>query len=224
MSLRLILLGAPGAGKGTQAKRVADAHGLPHISTGDIFRKHLKEGTELGRQVQQYLEGGRLVPDELTCAIVADRLNEPDCAKGYILDGFPRSVGQAEALSALLAKKGQEIDAAVDIAVPDSEIVDRLSARRSCPVCGNIYNLKYSPPPDGGNACGREGCPGQLVQREDDKEETIRERLRVYHETTEPVIGYYRNQGLLHEIPASGLSPDAVYAKIEDVLATLSGT
>ncbi len=210
MAQRIVMLGAPGAGKGTQAIRLAESMSVPHISTGDIFRKHLREGTDLGKQVQSYLDSGGLVPDELTCGIVASRLAEPDCEKGYILDGFPRSLPQAEALKKMLGERGDQIDLAIDIDVPDEEIVERLSARRSDPETGAVYNLKFSPPPP--------ELADKLIQREDDKPETITQRLRVYHETTEPIIGYYRNEGILKSVPGSNATPDQVYEAIEALL------
>ena len=149
MGRRIVMLGAPGAGKGTQAVRIAARLAVPHISTGDIFRAHLKNGTAIGRQVQPYLDAGQLVPDELTCAIVADRLQADDCRGGYVLDGFPRSVPQAEMLTKLLRDHGDDLDMAIDIAVPDEEIVGRLAARRFCPKCGKIFNLKFSPSGNG---------------------------------------------------------------------------
>lgn len=210
MGLRIIMLGAPGAGKGTQASRIAESRGLPHISTGDIFRKHLKDGTELGQQVQQYLNAGELVPDELTCAIVADRLTEGDCANGYILDGFPRSQPQAEALKKMLEERNESIDVAIDIDVPDADIIERLSARRTDPETGAVYNLKFNPPsPE---------VAEKLVQRDDDKPETIRQRLSVYHETTKPIIDYYEKEGILESIASAGLTPDEVYTKVEAIL------
>ena len=212
MGLRIVMLGGPGAGKGTQAVRMAEDRGLPHISTGDIFRKHLKEGTELGRQVQSYLNSGALVPDELTCAIVADRLAQPDCAQGFILDGFPRSLPQAEMLDKLLTEKGEPLDVAIEIAVPDEEIVERLSARRSDPETGTIYNLKFNPPPP--------EVADRVIQREDDQPETIRQRLAVYHETTEPIIDYYRERGLLKSVNGSA-PPDEIYQRINEVLDNL---
>ncbi len=200
------MLGAPGAGKGTQAVRMAVELGVPHISTGDIFRKNLKEGTELGKKVQGYLNSGGLVPDELTCDIVADRLQEADCANGYILDGFPRSIPQAEMLKAFLAKRGEKIDAAFNIDVPDEEIVDRLSARRTDPETGAIYNLKFSPPPA--------DVAARVIQREDDKPETVLARLRTYHETTEPIIEWYGKEGVLKNVDSRSASPDEVYARV----------
>ncbi len=218
MSLRIVLLGAPGAGKGTQAKRIAAKYDIPHISTGDIFRKHLKEGTELGKQVQQYLDSGGLVPDDLTCAIVADRIAEPDCANGYILDGFPRSQTQAERLQEILNERGEAIDIAIDIEVPDEEIIERLSARRSCGTCGEVYNLKFDPPKGDGKTCEKTDCPGELIQRTDDKPETIRQRLNVYHETTKPVRSFYESLGLLKTVSGADSTPDDVYKAIEAIL------
>lgn len=220
MALRMVLLGAPGAGKGTQAKRIAEAHGILHISTGDIFRDNLKRGTELGNKVKAYMDQGALVPDEVTCEVVEDRLSQPDCAAGYVLDGFPRSVPQAEMLDGFLARNGQKLSVVLDIDVPDEDIVKRLTARRTCAKCGAIYNMLYNPPSDG-KTCGREGCDGEVVQRDDDKEETVRNRLKVYHETTEPLLGYYREKGLLRSVPGSGLPPDAVFEKVEEVLETV---
>lgn len=214
MGLRIIMLGAPGAGKGTQAKRIADVHGLPHISTGDIFRANLREGTPLGLEAKKYMDAGRLVPDELTCRIVAERIAQPDCVKGYILDGFPRSLPQAEEFKRLLDGRGDNVDVAINIDVKDEEIIDRLSARRSCPTCGAIYNLKFGPPKKAG-VCDVDNV--ELIQRKDDCEETIRERLRVYHETTEPIIAYYEKQGILKTIVGTGASPDDVFRKIEEL-------
>jgi len=204
------MLGAPGAGKGTQAVRMAKEMGIPHISTGDIFRKNLREGTELGKKVQGYLNSGALVPDELTCEIVADRLQESDCANGHILDGFPRSVPQAEMLTGFLAKRGEKIEVAVNIDVPDEEIVGRLSARRSDPETGAVYNLKFNPPPP--------EIADKLIQREDDKPETVKARLETYHETTEPIIAYYGELGVLKNVPGSNATPDEIYQRIMDVL------
>ncbi len=219
MGLRVVILGAPGAGKGTQAARMAQAYDLPHVSTGDIFRAHLKEGTDLGGQVRQYLDAGRLVPDELTCDIVAERLGENDCAQGYILDGFPRTLAQAKMLDQLLAEWEKGLDLALSIDVADSEIVERLTARRLCPRCGAIYNLKFGPSKKGAY-CERESCEGvELVQRGDDKEETIRERLNVYHDVTEPIVAYYEKQALLKTIVATGQSPDNVFARIEEIVS-----
>lgn len=217
MGLRIVMLGGPGAGKGTQAKRMAAAYALPHISTGDIFRANLKEGTPLGLKAKGYMEAGKLVPDELTCELVADRVVQADCREGYILDGFPRSTPQAEEFQRLLDARGDKLDVAINIDVTDDEIVDRLSARRSCPECGGIYNLKFSPPKREGFCDACENF--ELIQRKDDQEETIRERLHVYHETTEPIISYYEQQGILKTISGTGMSPDGVFAKIEEILS-----
>lgn len=216
MGLRIVMLGAPGAGKGTQAKQLAEKHGLPHISTGDIFRAHLREGTALGLQVKGYLDSGRLVPDQLTCAIVADRTAQADCKNGYILDGFPRSLPQAEEFQRLLTDRGEKVDLAINIDVANGEIVDRLTARRSCPKCGAIYNLKFKPPKKN-NTCDLDG--EALIQRQDDKENTVRDRLEVYHETTEPIIDYYGRQGVLKTVQGAGSTPDAVFTKVEEIVS-----
>ncbi|HOT52323.1 MAG TPA: adenylate kinase, partial [Candidatus Hydrogenedentes bacterium] len=188
MGLRIVMLGGPGAGKGTQAKRMSEAYKLPHISTGDIFRANLREGTPLGLEAKKYMDAGKLVPDQLTCEIVADRIAQGDCAGGYLLDGFPRSLPQAETFQQLLSSRGETLDLAINVDVNDDVIVARLSARRSCPKCGAIYNLQFGPPKKEG-VCDVDG--EALIQRQDDQEATIRERLRVYHETTEPIIAYY---------------------------------
>ncbi len=210
MGLKIVMLGAPGAGKGTQAVRLAQELGIPHISTGDIFRKNLREGTDLGKQVQGYLNSGGLVPDELTCEIVADRLAQEDCASGYILDGFPRSIPQAEMLKAFLEKRGGGIDAAINIDVPDEEIVGRLSARRSDPETGAVYNLLFNPPPA--------ELADRLIQREDDKPETVQSRLATYHETTEPIIEWYGKEGVLKNVSGTSAGPDEVYARVMEVI------
>jgi len=216
MDLKIVMLGAPGAGKGTQAKRMAEKYGLPHISTGDIFRAHLREGTPLGQQVKGYLDSGKLVPDELTCAIVADRTAQDDAKNGYILDGFPRSLPQAEEFQRLLEERGEKINLAINIDVTDDEIVDRLTARRSCPKCGAIYNLKFKPPKND-NVCDLDG--EQLIQRQDDKEDTVKERLNVYHETTEPIIEYYDRRGVLKTVEGTGSTPDDVFKKVEEIVS-----
>jgi adenylate kinase len=218
MGLRIVMLGGPGAGKGTQAKRMAVAYGLPHISTGDIFRAHLRDGTPLGKQVKQYLDSGGLVPDALTCEIVADRIRQADCANGYILDGFPRSLPQAEEFHRLLTSRGEGADLAINVDVTDEEIIGRLTTRRSCPKCGAIYNLKFGPPKRAG-VCDADG--EALIHRDDDKEATICERLRVYHETTEPIIAFYDKQGILKTVNGTGSTPDAVFRKIEEIIAAV---
>lgn len=216
MGCRIAVLGAPGAGKGTQAVRIAQRFEVPHISTGEIFRAHLRDGTAIGREVQPYLDAGRLVPDELTCAIVSERLQADDCRRGYALDGFPRSLPQATALMRLGAC-GEGLDTAIDIDVPDEELVDRLTARRFCPKCGKVFNVKFSPSANG-DACDAPGCGGLLERRSDDEEDTIRERLRVYHETTKPMMEYLESLGILRTVPAAHASPDDVFKKVEELL------
>jgi adenylate kinase len=212
-------MGAPGAGKGTQAKRIAEAHGVPHISTGDIFRRHIEEDTELGRKAKVYMDCGHLVPDELACAIVERRIAKPDCHKGYVLDGFPRSVNQARQFDHVIARCEEPLTMVINLLVQDEEIVERLSARRTCPRCGAIFNMKFNPPRDGG-VCDIPDCSqAPLVQRDDDKEGTVRERLRVYHETTEPLLGYYAAQGLLANVNGEGATPGEVFEKVEEVIA-----
>jgi adenylate kinase len=215
VALRIVILGGPGAGKGTQARRIASQRAIPHISTGDILRLHLEQHTALGAQVKPYLDHGNLVPDALICEIVKVRLAEADCANGFVLDGFPRAMAQAEALADWMAAQGTHVAVALEIAVPDREIIDRLSARRTCHECGAIYNLKFKAPKDE-TRCDK--CSGALVQREDDQESTIRERIRVYHETTTPLTRYYRDRGVLRTIECVGLSPDEVFEKVEEVL------
>lgn len=195
--MKIIMLGAPGAGKGTQAKSIAQRYGLPHISTGDIFRANIKNGTELGKKAKAYMDQGMLVPDELTLELIMDRFGQDDCQKGYVLDGFPRTIPQAEALTAALSEKGEAIDYAIDIAVPDEAIVSRMSGRRACLTCGATYHVAFNPPEKEGvcNVCG-----AQLVQRDDDKPETVKKRLKVYHEQTQPLIEYYKEQGVLRQV------------------------
>lgn len=222
--VRIVLLGGPGAGKGTQAMRLAEEFGIPHISTGAYFRDQLERETELGERIRVFMDTGSLVPDELTCEVVESRLKEPDCARGYVLDGFPRSLPQARILDELLAARGETLDVAIDLEVPDEEIVARLTARRTCPVCGKIFNLKFDPPTSDGKRCNRTGCDGSLVTRADDTEETVRERIRIYHQTTEPIIKYYKERGLLHVVVEGGLGPDEVFDKVEEVVHSLSRT
>lgn len=209
MALRIVLLGAPGAGKGTQAVRMAQEMGVPHISTGDIFRKNLREGTELGKKAQEYMNKGALVPDSLTCDLVADRLQQLDCSNGYILDGFPRSLPQAEMLTAFLEKRGEKIDFAINIDAPDSLIIKRLTARRSDPETGEVYNLIFNPPPP--------EIADKLIQRDDDKPETVKARLETYYKTTAPIIEYYQKLGVLVNISGEG-SPEEIYQNIMAIL------
>ena len=212
--MRLILLGPPGAGKGTQAKRLIERYGIPQISTGDILRAAVREGTELGKTAKQYMDAGKLVPDEVVIGIIEERLKEPDCAKGYILDGFPRTVAQADALTEVLARMGQSIDHVVSIEVPDEELVERLTGRRTCRNCGAMYHVKFSPPKKPG-VCDK--CGGELFQRDDDKEETIRARLKVYQDQTAPLIAYYEKAGLLRRVSGVG-TVDEIYERILGVL------
>ena len=183
--MKIIMLGAPGAGKGTQAKQIADKYGVPHISTGDIFRANIKNGTELGKKAKEYMDQGLLVPDELTCDLVMDRIQQDDCKNGFILDGFPRTIPQAEALTAALEKIGQKMDYAIDVDVPDENIVKRMGGRRACVGCGATYHLVYAAPKKEG-IC--DNCGAELILRDDDKPETVQKRLGVYHEQTQPLI------------------------------------
>ena len=199
--MRLILLGPPGAGKGTQAKKLVAKYGIPQISTGDILREAVKNQTDLGRKAKSYMDEGALVPDEVVVGIIRDRLRDGDCAKGYILDGFPRTVPQADELAKALEEMGQSIDAVLSIVVPDEELIRRLTGRRTCKECGAGFHVVYKKPAREG-VCDQ--CGGPLIQRDDDKEETIRNRLAVYNEQTEPLIAYYRKAGLLREIQGTG--------------------
>lgn len=219
MALRVVLLGAPGVGKGTQAKKLARQFEVPHISTGDIFRRHVEQGSELGTLVRGYMKNGTLVPDDLTCEVVESRLSERDCSDGYILDGFPRSMPQAAHLTEYLAEHGEGISLAISIDVPDDELTERLCARRFCPTCGAIYNMKFDPPANDAR-CDRNDCGEPLKQRADDTEETVRERLRIYHETTEPILAYYEARNQLQTIPGAGLAPAEVYERIGEVIAS----
>ncbi len=208
--MKLIMLGAPGAGKGTQAARVAAELKVPHISTGDIFRSNIKNGTELGRKAKEYMDAGKLVPDELTCDLVADRIAQDDCKGGFILDGFPRTIPQAEALDKVLSSRGEKVDYAVNIDVPDAAIVARMSGRRACVSCGATYHIEFNPPKKEG-IC--DVCGAELILRADDKPETVQTRLDVYHEQTQPLIDYYAKQGAL--VTVDGTQPmDEVFAAI----------
>ncbi len=195
--MKIIMLGAPGAGKGTQAKKIADRYGIPHISTGDIFRANIKEGTELGRKAKSYMDAGNLVPDSLTLELVMDRIHQPDCENGYVFDGFPRTIPQAEALEKALKEDGQSIDFAIDIEVPDEHIVTRMGGRRACTGCGATYHTVFAPPKTEG-VCDR--CGGELTIRDDDKPETVQKRLGVYHQQTQPLIDFYQDKGCLVQV------------------------
>ena len=212
--MKIIMLGAPGAGKGTQAKQIEQAYDIPHISTGDIFRANIKEGTELGKKAQEYMDKGLLVPDELVCDLVVDRIHKDDCEKGYILDGFPRTIPQANALDEALAKDGEKIEFAIDIEVPDENIINRMSGRRSCKDCGAIFHVQYNPPKKE-NCC--DVCGGELVLRDDDKAETVKKRLDVYHEQTAPLIAHYKEAGSLHEIDGTQ-DIKVVFEEIKSIL------
>ncbi|NJD02135.1 MAG: adenylate kinase [Ruminiclostridium sp.] len=199
--MRLVLLGAPGAGKGTQAVNLSQKLKVPHISTGDIFRYNIRNGTPLGKMAKEYIDKGGLVPDEVTIGIVKDRLAQKDCSNGFILDGFPRTIPQAESLDSVLLDMGVNLDYAVDIFVPDTEIIRRLSGRRVCPACGMTYHIHFEPPEKDG-ACN--GCGAALIQRDDDREATVLNRLETYHRQTEPLIGYYKAKGRLLVVDGQG--------------------
>ena len=212
--MKIVMLGAPGAGKGTQAKMIAAKYQIPHISTGDIFRANIKNGTELGKKAKSYMDQGLLVPDELTVDLVIDRLAQDDCRNGYILDGFPRTIPQAEALDAALAKLGEKMDYAIDVDVPDENIVSRMSGRRACTGCGATYHIVYNPSKKG-ECC--EVCGEKLILRDDDKPETVQKRLNVYHEQTQPLIDYYTKQSILRTVDGTQDLND-VFAEIVKIL------
>ena len=212
--MKIVMLGAPGAGKGTQAKMIAAKYQIPHISTGDIFRANIKNGTELGKKAKSYMDQGLLVPDELTVDLVIDRLAQDDCKNGYILDGFPRTIPQAEALDAALAKLGEKMDYAIDVDVPDENIVSRMSGRRACTGCGATYHIVYNPSKKG-ECC--EVCGEKLILRDDDKPETVHKRLNVYQEQTQPLIDYYTKQSILRTVDGTQDMND-VFAEIVKIL------
>ena len=212
--MKIIMLGAPGAGKGTQAKMIAEKYGVPHVSTGDIFRANIKNGTELGKEAKEYMDKGLLVPDELTCDLVVDRISKPDAAAGYVLDGFPRTIPQAEALTRALNERGEKIDFAVNVEVPDENIVRRMGGRRACLKCGATYHVEYNAPKVE-NVC--DVCQGELVLRDDDKPETVLKRLGVYHEQTQPLIDYYTQSGILKEVDGT-IDINDVFAAIVNIL------
>jgi adenylate kinase len=199
--MNIILIGPPGAGKGTQAKRMIDRLGVPQISTGDMFRAAVKDGTPMGKKAKEYMDKGALVPDEVVIGVVNERFGKPDCKKGFILDGFPRTLEQAKALDGLLKKLGTRLDHVVVIEVPDDYLVDRLTGRRTCRGCNYMHHIKYDPPKKPG-VCDK--CGGELYQRDDDKEETIRQRLKTYHDQTSPLIKYYSTQGVVRKIDGTG--------------------
>ncbi len=197
MSMKIIMLGAPGAGKGTQAKMIAEKFNIPHISTGDIFRANIKNGTELGKKAKEFMDKGQLVPDELTVEILLDRVAADDCKNGYVLDGFPRTIPQADVLDKELTKLGDKVDFAINVDVPDENIVRRMSGRRACLKCGATYHIEHIPPKQEG-ICDK--CGSELVQRDDDKPETVQNRLSVYHEQTQPLIDYYNKKNILKSV------------------------
>lgn len=211
--MNVILLGPPGAGKGTQAEGIVKEYGLIHISTGDMLRAAVKNGTEMGLKAQEYMTKGALVPDEVVIGIVRDRIAEPDCEKGFLLDGFPRTVAQADALDGELSKLGKQIDVVLNIVVPDEELLGRLTGRRICKSCQKPYHVMFKPPAVEG-VCD---CGGELYQRADDTIETVKNRLDVYHGQTSPLIEYYNNKGILADIDGTK-SVNDVFAEIKDAL------
>jgi adenylate kinase len=212
--MNIILLGPPGAGKGTQAKMLVDKYGIPQISTGDILRANLKAQTELGLEAKKYMDAGKLVPDEVVIGIINNRLKESDCQKGYMLDGFPRTVAQAEALDKILAEGGSGIDDVISIEVPNEELMGRLTGRRTCRQCGQGFHVMFDPPKQEG-VCDK--CSGELYQRDDDNEETVGNRLKVYADQTQPLIDYYTAKGLLRPIKGVGKMSE-VFDRIVAVL------
>lgn len=214
MDMKIIMLGAPGAGKGTQAKMIAEQYAIPHISTGDIFRANIKNGTDLGMEAKKYMDQGLLVPDELTVRILLDRVAKDDCRDGYVLDGFPRTIPQAQVLDKALEEIEDKIDFAIDVDVPDENIIKRMGGRRSCSKCGAIYHLEYIPPETEG-IC--DSCQGELVLRDDDKPETVKNRLDVYHKQTQPLIDFYEKKGILKTVDGTQNMKD-VFAAIVAIL------
>ena len=212
--MKIIMLGAPGAGKGTQAKMIAEKCGIPHISTGDIFRANIKNGTELGAKAKEYMDKGLLVPDELVCDLVVDRIQQADCEKGYILDGFPRTIPQAEALENALNAIEQKLDYALDIDVPDENIINRMSGRRACVGCGATYHVLFNPTKVEGKC---DVCGESLILRDDDKPETVKKRLDVYHTQTQPLIDFYTERKVLVEVDGTQ-SMDKVFDDIMKIL------
>lgn len=208
--MRLVLLGAPGAGKGTQAKKLIEKYGIPQISTGDLLRAAVSAGTPLGKEAKSYMDKGELVPDRVVLGMVEERLKQDDCKKGYILDGFPRNVSQADALDKMLSSLGMSLDAALSVDVPFDDLMKRLTGRRTCKSCGQMYNIYFNPPKKEG-ICDK--CGGELFQRDDDKEETIKKRLEVYNSQTAPLIEYYSKKGILKSVSGTG-SIDEIFNNI----------
>lgn len=214
VKMKIIMLGAPGAGKGTQAKMIAEKYGLPHISTGDIFRANIKNGTELGKEAKEYMDKGLLVPDELTVRLLLDRVAQDDCKNGYVLDGFPRTIPQAEVLDEKLSELGEKVDYAINVDVPDENIVNRMSGRRACLNCGATYHIVSIPPKKEG-IC--DVCASALVLRDDDRPETVQNRLKVYHEQTQPLIDFYEKKGVLRSVDGT-LPMEEVFTAITKIL------
>ena len=212
--MKIIMLGAPGAGKGTQAKMIAEKYQIPHVSTGDIFRANIKGQTPLGMEAKKYMDECKLVPDELTVKILLDRVAQDDCKNGYVLDGFPRTIPQAEVLTEALDKMGDKIDYAIDVAVPDENIVKRMSGRRACVTCGATYHIVHIPPKVE-NICDK--CGSELILRDDDKPETVLNRLKIYHEQTQPLIDYYTGKGVLKTVDGTK-DMNNVFADIVGIL------
>jgi adenylate kinase len=212
--MRIVLLGAPGAGKGTQAKKLIEKYGIPQISTGDLLRAAVAAGTPLGKEAKSYMDKGELVPDSVVLGMVEERLKKDDCKKGYILDGFPRNTAQAGALDKMLAALNMSLTAALSVDVPFEDLMKRLTGRRTCKSCGQMYNIFFSAPKKEGT-CDK--CSGELFQRDDDKEATIKKRLEVYTAQTEPLIGYYKNKGILKSVSGTG-SIDDIFKKVTEVL------
>ena len=212
--MKIIMLGAPGAGKGTQAKMIAEKYQIPHVSTGDIFRANIKNGTQLGMEAKKYMDQGQLVPDELTVKILLDRVAQSDCANGYVLDGFPRTIPQAEVLDKALNELGDQIDFAINVDVPDENIVRRMSGRRACLSCGATYHIEHILPKKEG-IC--DNCGQPLVLRDDDKPETVLNRLKVYHDQTQPLIEFYTKKGVLKSVDGTVDMKD-VFAAIVSIL------
>jgi len=213
--LNLVLLGAPGSGKGTQAERIVPEFGLPHVSTGDILRAAVCEGTDLGREAKRYMDAGELVPDGVVIGIIRERLTEPDTGPGFMLDGFPRTLQQARALDQMLADAGRALNVVLMIDVPEEELVQRLSGRRACRACGKGFNVVFDPPAVEGTC---DVCGGELFQRDDDNEQTVRNRLAVYRAQTEPLVGYYADKAILATVSGGGRMPDEVYADARAIL------
>ncbi len=212
--MKIIMLGAPGAGKGTQADKICDKYGIPHISTGDIFRANIKNNTELGQKAKSYMDKGELVPDELVVDLVVDRIKADDCKNGYVLDGFPRTIPQAEALDKALSAINDKVDFAINVEVPDENIINRMSGRRACVSCGATYHIVHIPTKVEG-ICDK--CGAGLILRDDDKPETVKNRLNVYHEQTQPLIDYYTDKKVLHEVDGTK-EMEAVFGDIVSIL------